>query len=120
MNKGAKMKIEKTNDYVNSYALNLFEKGIISRCTLAETFEINWEQECKRNAEEQKDVNNISSLNFTRQDFDRKSARIEHARRNVEVLFRALSGFKEKSYFSDKIELEILKNLDIMDEVKDL
>jgi len=64
-------------------------------------------------------------INKAAEEARKKSARIEHARRNTEVLLRGLGGFihdqqPENAKIKESLRTKLSENLAIMSEVKDL
>ena len=109
------------------HVLWLYEKGVISERTLSDNFGVDWEEEKKRKKEEfegfVKSKLLTHSSSDSRDDMERKSNRIEQARRNVEALtklFNSADNSENGSNFAKKIMESIMGYLPIMDKVKDL
>ena len=105
------------------HALLLYEKGVISERTLSENLDINWEEEQRRKKEELESFVKFKSLTHSsldsREEMDRKSNRIEQARRNVEALTK-LYNSAEGDDAAKRIMDSIMAYFPIMAEVKDL
>lgn len=108
-------------------AMQLFDKGVISKQTLVENCSINWEIENKRMAEE-KNLG-IQNIPFNKKNYnstEKLQIKIEQARRNTEVLVKFLYNCPdlEDSYKLGDLRLKTIssigKNIDIMGEVKDI
>jgi len=94
--------------------MQLFEKGLLSRETVLVALGYNPEQEkVKQNIEAKECLSQNRSQPSSN---DVLSMKIEHARRNVEVLCRVITIVDDKSKF---LALQIFNdNLDILSEVK--
>jgi hypothetical protein len=102
-----------------SYSLQLYEKGCISKETLLDVMGFDSKKEVERKK------NDLSSQlplvrKFEETNNDILSQKIEHARRNVEVLSKILCVSNHETSFENKKRLlEIFgENIEILSEVK--
>ena len=100
--------------------MQLYEKGLLSGKTLLGNFGFDPDQEIKR---KQKDAIMLSQNDGGQSQRDKIqviSSRIEQARRNVEVILRAINSFTEDKGPRKSLEEVLTVNLEIMKETKNI